>query len=211
MNALVAFRTHGVGTTKPTPRERAQKQGPLWLNATPRSVTPKAASGTTSAKGVDPASGVRTPEQELGRDAFLQLLVLQMQHQDPTDPVENGEMLAQLAQFSALEEMERLNGAFAVLAGNIDQLNFISASSLVGQWVTGVDMFGEPIEGIVERVHLDGSIVYLTVDDRLMSMAGVMGLGEPPAPPDVPDVPDVPDTPDVPDAPDDVPDGADDV
>lgn len=45
----------------------------------------------------------------LGRDAFLNLLVTQMQHQDPTQPQADGEFLAQLAQFSTLEQMQKMN------------------------------------------------------------------------------------------------------
>lgn len=41
----------------------------------------------------------------LGRDAFLQLLVTQLQHQDPTQPQADGEFVAQLAQFSSLEQL----------------------------------------------------------------------------------------------------------
>lgn len=46
-----------------------------------------------------------TNQNELGKDAFINLLVTQMKYQDPLDPVDNSEMLAQLAQFTALEQM----------------------------------------------------------------------------------------------------------
>lgn len=45
----------------------------------------------------------------LGRDAFLNLLLTQLQHQDPTQPQADGEFLAQLAQFSTLEQLEQMN------------------------------------------------------------------------------------------------------
>ncbi|MBR1420556.1 MAG: flagellar biosynthesis protein FlgD [Selenomonadaceae bacterium] len=67
---------------------------------------------------------------ELGKDAFLLLLVTQMQNQDPLDPQDNGEYLAQLAQFSALEQMTNV-------AENLEELqdvvNNIDTSVLVGQ------------------------------------------------------------------------------
>lgn len=50
-----------------------------------------------------------TNKNELGKDAFLQLLVTQLQYQDPLDPVDNTQMVSQLAQFSALEQMQNLS------------------------------------------------------------------------------------------------------
>ncbi len=46
---------------------------------------------------------------QLGRDAFLKLLTTQLAHQDPFDPVQDTEFIAQLAQFSSLEQMSNLN------------------------------------------------------------------------------------------------------
>jgi flagellar basal-body rod modification protein FlgD len=45
---------------------------------------------------------------ELGKDAFLQLLTTQLAHQDPTAPQDNGQMIAQLAQFSTLEQLTQI-------------------------------------------------------------------------------------------------------
>ena len=54
-----------------------------------------------------------TGDSELGQDAFLRLLVLQLQNQDPLDPVKNEAFVAQLAQFSSLEQLTSINEALS--------------------------------------------------------------------------------------------------
>ena len=53
----------------------------------------------------------------LGRDAFLQLLVTQMSHQNPLQPQEDGAFIAQLAQFSSLEQLTNMNTTLTGMAG----------------------------------------------------------------------------------------------
>jgi flagellar basal-body rod modification protein FlgD len=73
----------------------------------------------------DPTSGITGGrETRLGQDAFLKLLTTQLANQDPLKPQDNGEFIAQLAQFSSLEKltsietsMKDLSAAFAKLAG----------------------------------------------------------------------------------------------
>lgn len=178
MNALVAIRQNATGLMSPTPAKRNEVAQRLATAGQPRSplVSPKAAgAAVNSTKGAD-GTASRVVNQELGRDAFLELLVLQLQNQDPLDPIGNEQMLAQLAQFSSLEQMTALNESFETLAGNIDQLNFISATALLGRTVSGIDMSGQPLRGVVEGVQLDGSVVLLSIDGRPMSMAGVMQI-----------------------------------
>ena len=66
----------------------------------------------------DPSNSSTTPVTRgtgLGRDAFLQLLVTQLQHQNPLEPQADGEFLAQLAQFSSLEQLQEIKGDIAAL------------------------------------------------------------------------------------------------
>ena len=62
-----------------------------------------------SASGGGSPTDILTPRTEsLGREAFLQLLVTQLRHQDPLQPQANGEFIAQLAQFSSLEQLTHI-------------------------------------------------------------------------------------------------------
>jgi len=56
-------------------------------------------------------STVEVPKRtnQMGKDAFLQLLTTQLAHQDPTAPQDNAQMIAQLAQFSTLEQLTAMN------------------------------------------------------------------------------------------------------
>ena len=90
-----------------------------------------------------------TANDALGKDAFLQLLVTQMQNQDPLDPQENGEYLAQLAQFSALEQMTNVADNLSSLSTVVDN---IDTSVLVGQ-LSG--MIGQNLQWISEKTDVD--------------------------------------------------------
>jgi flagellar basal-body rod modification protein FlgD len=87
-----------------------------------------------------PAQGeLRDPTRALGKDDFLKLLTVQLQHQDPLSPVENEDFIAQLAQFSSLEQLENIN---ANLQDGIDLdliltqvLNNTAAAGLIGKTV----------------------------------------------------------------------------
>jgi flagellar basal-body rod modification protein FlgD len=83
------------------------------------------APSSTSGSQTDPASGLTGGrESRMGQDAFLKLLTTQLANQDPLQPQDNGEFLAQLAQFSSLEKLtsietsiKELASAFKTLAG----------------------------------------------------------------------------------------------
>ena len=73
---------------------------------------------------------------ELGQTAFLELMITQMENQDPLSPQENSEFIAQLAQFSSVEGMERLNSNFDNFASTFISNQALQASSLVGRSVS---------------------------------------------------------------------------
>jgi flagellar hook assembly protein FlgD len=87
------------------------------------SVTAVGQTTTTSSASVLPD---RT--DTLGKDAFLKLLVTQLQHQDPTKPQADGEFIAQLAQFSSLEKLTSMTESLQGLRTEQDEASFVSQS-----------------------------------------------------------------------------------
>jgi flagellar basal-body rod modification protein FlgD len=176
MNALVGVRSNATGFLSPTPETRAAVTQQLAETAAARAGELRAASSDAAAGTAGGSTVQEAVNNELGKDVFLRLLVLQMQNQDPLSPLENTEMVAQLAQFSALEAATNLNEQFEILSGNVDQLNFISGAQLLGKTVSGVDLNGEIQTGMVESIHLDGSLVVLTVNGKFMPMSGILSI-----------------------------------
>lgn len=76
-----------------------------------------------------------TGDSALGKDSFLQLLVAQMENQNPLDPQDNTQFVAQLAQFSSLESMNNLNSTVESFMGSYQSSQALQASSLVGRSV----------------------------------------------------------------------------
>ena len=63
------------------------------------------------------------PANALGQDAFMKLLVIQLQHQDPTAPKDDSQLLAQLAQFSSLEKLSSIDQTLAQLTSLFTSLS----------------------------------------------------------------------------------------
>lgn len=106
-------------------------------------------------------------DQELDQGAFMQLLVTQLQNQDPLEPQANEEFVAQLANFSSLEQMELLNENVVSMVvlnqSNALMEQMTSASSLIGRTVNFVDPeTGDSLTGNVESVKIrDGAAMLL--------------------------------------------------
>ena len=84
---------------------------------------------------IDSKQPQKDKSNELGRDAFLKLMITQMNHQNPLQPQEGSEFVAQLAQFSSVEGLEKLNTNVKNMAGSLQSSQALQASALVGRQV----------------------------------------------------------------------------
>lgn len=98
----------------------------------------------------------------ISQEEFVQLFLTQLTYQDPLEPLDNSEFLAQLAQFSSIEQ-QRQNG---VHLENISEINSIlQATSLIGKSVEIASQTGG-IAGSVVAVSFDASGASLTVEQN---------------------------------------------
>jgi flagellar basal-body rod modification protein FlgD len=83
----------------------------------------------------DATAAVAKKKPELGQEDFLSLMIAQFRNQDPMHPVQNGEFLSQLAQFSSVAGLTDLKNSFADLSSTITSNQTLQASSLLGRSV----------------------------------------------------------------------------
>jgi flagellar basal-body rod modification protein FlgD len=83
----------------------------------------------TTTETASNSAAVKEQQDPLGRDAFMNLLLTQLQHQDPTQPQADGEFLAQLAQFSALEQLQSMNKKLESMASFFNQVESAAGST----------------------------------------------------------------------------------
>jgi flagellar basal-body rod modification protein FlgD len=105
-----------------------------------------------------PAKSKNNPK-ELGQDDFMKLLVAQMKNQDPNNPTDNGQFLAQIAQFSMVNGIDKLGTSFDSVAGSMSSTQAMQAASLVGRQVlsetnTASLLEGKPFTGVAEIPEL---------------------------------------------------------
>lgn len=127
-----------------------------------------------------------TGNNELGQDVFLQLMITQLQNQDPLDPMDNSEFLSQQAMFTQVNTLQEMNdkiGSYgdALLSLNGSMLNsntLNQATGLVGKEVTAINPENkdETITGIVESVKItDGSLTF-TINGQEIDSSYITGV-----------------------------------
>lgn len=114
---------------------------------------------TTSAK--------QTQQQnQMDKDLFLQILTTQLQNQDPTQPMEDREMIAQMAQFSTLEQISNMNQAFNQFITS-QQGDISRYSTMMNKEVSWADeVTGQQETGIVKGIIKKDNQIYYQVNEQ---------------------------------------------
>lgn len=103
----------------------------------------------------------------LGKNEFLNLLVTQMKYQDPLNPADNTEMVSQLAQFSALEEMQNVSSAVT----NSQALTLVGKNVIIEVGKSAGITETTTVGGYVDYVRLVDGKPFLSIGDKLYDYA----------------------------------------
>ncbi|GAB7388222.1 hypothetical protein BSNK01_20590 [Bacillaceae bacterium] len=135
--------------------------------------------------------GASTFEEKstLGKDDFLKLLVTQLKNQDPLQPMNDREYIAQMTQFSSLEQLTNLNARFEELNKNVSDLHnmmktFVQAqaglgfySQMINKEVSWIDPETQATaSGIVQGVLLKDKQYYYLIDDKEIRVEDVISV-----------------------------------
>jgi flagellar basal-body rod modification protein FlgD len=110
------------------------------------------------------------PYADLDLNKFIQMLIAEMQNQDPLDPMNNQEILQQVSQIRAIESNTRLTDTLqSVLLGQ----NVSTASSMIGKTIQGLTDDGKQVSGQVEQVSIKDGVPTLHVGEDTVSLKNV--------------------------------------
>ncbi|RYL95340.1 flagellar hook capping protein [Sporolactobacillus sp. THM7-4] len=144
---------------------------------------------TTSAS-TDSSSPARTGTQNsvMSKDDFLKLLVAQLKNQDPTSPMDSAQFVAQMADFTTLEQTQNMGTAIDKLVASQEDSTLSSKATMIGkriQWEqTVTDPSGNQVQaevnGIVQAVTIkNGQISYVTDDGKKVDPSSLTEVSEP--------------------------------
>ncbi|MBX4954856.1 flagellar hook assembly protein FlgD [Rhizobium lentis] len=134
--------------------------------------TSKVTSSTTTS-----SSSSAQSKATMNYDNFLQLLIAQMKNQDPTDPMDASEQVAQLATFSQVEQTIQTNTKLDTLLASS---SLTQASSYVGKYMESAD---GTVKGVIEsvKVYSDGIIATTKDGGKILVQAGITVADEAPS------------------------------
>lgn len=119
---------------------------------------------STSSTSTSTTDTTKTASSELGKDDFLKLLITQLRTQDPLQPLEDKDFIAQMAQFTSLEQMKNVNTA----------LQTTQATAMLGKTVTWSDDKGQEQTGVVDSVKVVNGEPKVVIDGEALELSKIL-------------------------------------
>lgn len=104
---------------------------------------------------------------------FMQMLVAELENQDPTQPMSNADLLSQLSQMTQLQSNTELSTAIQAMSSN-QQLQ--TAASFIGATITGTDANQNPVSGVVTQASLQSGSAFVTVGGTQIPLSNITSV-----------------------------------
>ncbi len=143
------------------------------------SVNPAGAAAAASSSAANAAANSHSSQtsgggfNNLTTADFMQMLIAELQNQDPTQPMSNQDLLTQLSTMSQLQSTQDLDTA---LQTNTNSQQLSTASSFIGKAVHGTDSNKNPVTGIATEAVLQNGAAYVAVGNTLVPLANITAV-----------------------------------
>ncbi|MDU9692493.1 MULTISPECIES: flagellar hook assembly protein FlgD [Priestia] len=108
----------------------------------------------------------QTGNSSLGKDDFLKLLIAQLQNQDPMNPMEDKDFIAQMAQFSSLEQMTNMSTSLNTFVTQSQASPILKGSELIGKTAAWLDEEGNKKQGVISTASVKNNEISFTINDE---------------------------------------------
>jgi flagellar basal-body rod modification protein FlgD len=128
---------------------------------------------SSSVGGISGSKGAQSEYDKwsnVGFQDFVELLVTEMQSQDPMEPMDNSQIMEQVSQISSIQATQKLNASMeAVILGE----NLSIASNLLERQVVALNDEGDLVTGEVSRVSIESGTIKIYVGDEVVNISNV--------------------------------------
>lgn len=127
------------------------------------------------------ANEITSALSKIDTDQFLQLMIEELQNQDPLDPTDSSQFLQQITQIREIGASDKLSETLATV---LEGQNLATASGLIGKSIVALDDLGSQVEGTVDRVSVDvnddlgNRSLKIHIGDRSVSLGNVRQINE---------------------------------
>ncbi|WP_211745943.1 flagellar hook capping FlgD N-terminal domain-containing protein [Paenibacillus sp. Marseille-Q4541] len=120
----------------------------------------------------------KEPSDTMGKDQFLKILITQLQNQNPMQPMEDKEFIAQMAQFTSVEQLSNISGQLQSLSQSLG-----AVSGLIGKqvsWIGKIEGSNETEvqSGIVDSIIIRDQVQYAVIDDMEVALTDITQISD---------------------------------
>jgi flagellar basal-body rod modification protein FlgD len=110
---------------------------------------------------------------------FMELLLAQMRNQSPWDPMDDSQMISQMAQLNSVEQLQKINKTLEEMKMTT---NFLSTASMIGKYASYVKVEGSEkvtvSAGKISAVASDGKDIFVTIGDDIITLPYLLKVAE---------------------------------